>query len=281
MFFVKIILVIENMQQEFQNTNRKFKPLKKFGQNYLKDKNILRKIAEEMNILEEDFVVEIGPGTGALTEFLAEKCKNVFAVEIDSRVIEDLQNRFPAIQTIHRDFLKFDLRTISGAAGKKVRIVGNIPYNITSPILFKLIESRKFVADAVLMMQLEVAQRILSIPNSKEYGILSAYINAYTKPELLFKVSPNVFYPKPKVFSAVMRFNLIEEALIADDKLYLKLIKAAFSKRRKTLKNCFADTIFETLDLKKCGIDPIQRAETLSVNDFMTLANLSHSMVGN
>ncbi|MFA6980653.1 MAG: 16S rRNA (adenine(1518)-N(6)/adenine(1519)-N(6))-dimethyltransferase RsmA [Ignavibacteriaceae bacterium] len=268
------------MQQEFQNTNRKFKPLKKFGQNYLKDKNILRKIAEEMNILENDVVVEIGPGTGALTEFLVEKSKNIHAVEIDTRVTADLQTRFPFIKIIQSDFLKFDLQSLSESVGKKLRIVGNIPYNITSPILFKLIESRKFVADAVLMMQLEVAQRILSKPNSKEYGILSSFLNAYTKPELLFKVSPNVFYPKPKVFSAVMRFSLIEEVPIADDKLYLQLIKAAFSKRRKTLKNCFADTIFETLDLIKCGINPIQRAETLSVNDFMTLANLSHSMVG-
>jgi len=255
------------MQQEFQNTNRKFKPLKKFGQNYLKDKNILRKIAEEMNILEDNVVVEIGPGTGALTEFLVEKSKNIHAVEIDTRVTADLQTRFPFIKIIQSDFLKFDLQSLSESVGKKLRIVGNIPYNITSPILFKLIESRKFVADAVLMMQLEVAQRILSKPNSKEYGILSAFLNAYTKPELLFKVSP-------------MSFNLINEVPIADDKLYLKLIKAAFSKRRKTLKNCFADTIFESLDLIKCGIDPIQRAETLSVNDFMTLANLSHSMVG-
>ncbi len=269
------------MQQEFQNTNRKFKPLKKFGQNYLKDKNILRKIAEEMNILEDDVVVEIGPGTGALTEFLVEKCKNVFAVEIDTRVTADLQTRFPFIKIIQSDFLKFDLQSLSESTGKKLRIVGNIPYNITSPILFKLIESRKYVSDSVLMMQLEVAQRILSKPNSKEYGILSAFLNAYTKPELLFKVSPNVFYPKPKVYSAVMRFNLIEEVRIADDKTYLRLIKAAFSKRRKTLKNCFADTIFESIELNKCGIDPSQRAETLSVDDFTALANLSFCQVGN
>jgi len=268
------------MQQEFQNTNRKFKPLKKFGQNYLKDKNILRKIAEEMNISEDDVVVEIGPGTGALTEFLVEKCKNIFAVEIDTRVTTDLQTRFPSIKIIQNDFLKFDLQSLAESVGKKLRIVGNIPYNITSPILFKLIESRKFVADAVLMMQLEVAQRILSKPNSREYGILSAFLNAYTKPELLFKVSPNVFYPKPKVFSAVMRFSLMEEVPIANDKIYLQLIKAAFSKRRKTLKNCLADTIFETLDLKECGIDPIQRAETLSVDDFTALANLHNKMVG-
>ena len=268
------------MQQEFQNTNRKFKPLKKFGQNYLKDKNILRKIAEEMNILEEDVVVEIGPGTGALTEFLVEKCKNIFAVEIDSRVVADLQTRFPSVQVIQKDFLKFDLQTIFSKENKRLRVVGNIPYNITSPILFKLIESHAIISDAVLMMQLEVAQRILSKPNSKEYGILSAFINAYAKPELLFKVSPNVFYPKPKVFSAVMRFTLIDNVAIADDKIYLQLIKAAFSKRRKTLKNCFADTIFETLDLKECGIDPIQRAETLSIENFITLANLSHSNLG-
>lgn len=268
------------MQQEFQNTNRKYKPLKKFGQNYLKDKNILRKIAEEMNIQQNDVIIEIGPGTGALTEFLVDKCKNVFAVEIDSRVISDLQNRFPSVQIIHDDFLKFDLQTISQITDKKVRIVGNIPYNITSPILFKLIESRSCVSDAIMMMQLEVAQRIISNPNSKEYGILSVFINAYTKPELCFKVSPNVFYPKPKVFSAVMHFNFLNEVTIEDDKLFLQLVKTAFSKRRKTLKNCFADTIFDMLDLKQSGIEPSQRAETLSVDDFIALANLSHSILG-
>jgi len=268
------------MQQEFQNTNRKFKPLKKFGQNYLKDKNILRKIAEEMDIQPEDVIVEIGPGTGALTEFLVEKCKCLFAVEIDSRVISDLQSNFPSVQVIQYDFIKFDLQTIPKTADKKLRIVGNIPYNITSPILFKLIESRALVSDAIMMMQLEVAQRILSSPNSKEYGILAVFINAYAKPELCFKVSPNVFYPKPKVFSAVMRFKFLEEVPINDDKIFLQLVKTAFSKRRKTLKNCFADTIFESLDLKQCGIDPVRRAETLSVDDFITLANLSHSILG-
>ncbi|MFA4924394.1 MAG: 16S rRNA (adenine(1518)-N(6)/adenine(1519)-N(6))-dimethyltransferase RsmA [Ignavibacteriaceae bacterium] len=268
------------MQQEFRNTNKNFKPLKKFGQNYLKDKNILRKIAEGMNIQQDDVIIEIGPGTGALTEFLVDKCKNLYAVEIDSRVISDLQNRFPSVQTIHHDFLKFDLQTISQTADKKVRIVGNIPYNITSPILFKLIEARSLVSDAILMMQLEVAQRILSKPNSKEYGILSVFINAYAEPALCFKVSPNVFYPKPKVFSAVMQFNFLNEVPIEDDKIFLQLVKTAFSKRRKTLKNCFANTIFEMLDLKQSGIDPSQRAETLSVNDFITLANLSHSILG-
>ena len=268
------------MQQEFQNTNRKFKPLKKFGQNYLKDKNILRNIAEEMDIQPDDVVVEIGPGTGALTEFLIEKCTNLFAVEIDSRVISDLQSNFPNVKVIQHDFIKFDLATIEKPADKKLRIVGNIPYNITSPILFKLIESRALVSDAIMMMQLEVAQRILSKPNSKEYGILAVFINAYATPELCFKVSPNVFYPKPKVFSAVMKFKLLDEVPIHDDKLFLQLVKTAFSKRRKTLKNCFADTIFESIDLRQCGIDPIRRAETLSIDDFIMLANLFHSNLG-
>jgi len=264
------------MQQEFKNTNTKFKPLKKFGQNYLKDKNILRNITEKMDIQPDDFIVEIGPGTGALTEFLFEKCKNLFAVEIDTRVIADLQSNFPNVKVIQHDFIKFDLETITKPGNKKLRVVGNIPYNITSPILFKLIASRALVSDAIMMMQLEVAQRILSKPNSKEYGILAVFINAYATPELCFKVSPNVFYPKPKVFSAVMQFNFLDEVPIQNDKIFLQLVKTAFSKRRKTLKNCFADTPFESLDLKLCGIDPVQRAETLSVEDFIALANISH-----
>jgi len=268
------------MQPEIQNSARKYKPLKKFGQNYLLDNNILNKISDEMALMQDDVVVEIGPGNGALTRFLVDRCNSVFAIEIDSRVIADLQNRFPSVQVIEHDFIKFDLSTIAKTTNKKLRIAGNIPYNITSPILFKLIASRALVADAILMMQLEVAQRILAKPHTKEYGILAVFINAYATPELCFKVSPNVFYPKPKVSSAVMRFKLLEDVPIQDDKLFLQLVKTAFSKRRKTLKNCFANTIFESLDLTQCGIEPSQRAETLSVNDFIALANLSYSFLG-
>jgi len=263
------------MQQDFQNTNRKVKPLKKFGQNYLLDKNILRKIVDCVNIGEADTVLEIGPGTGALTEMLVETKANIVAVEIDTRVIEKLNLLFPRVRTINADILKINLNELFSDDKKPITVVGNIPYNITSPILFKLIEFRERISSAVLMMQLEVAQRIMSSVNTKEYGILSAYLTAYTEPDLCFKVSPNVFYPKPKVYSAVVRFDFKKNTQVVNDSIYLSLLKSAFSMRRKTLKNCLAGSIFETIDLRKFGIDPVQRAESVPVENFIAVANFA------
>ncbi|MHB8339392.1 MAG: ribosomal RNA small subunit methyltransferase A, partial [Ignavibacteriaceae bacterium] len=138
----------------------KIRPLKRFGQNYLADDNILRKIAEEINPSRGDLLVEIGPGLGALTKFLYERVNNLIAVEIDTRVIENLLLKFPELKLITSDILEFDIKGLSVEKKSKVRIVGNIPYNLTSPILFKMIENNNYINDAVLMVQFEVAQRI-------------------------------------------------------------------------------------------------------------------------
>lgn len=245
------------------------KPLKKFGQNYLMDNNIIRKIVEEINPKAEDYILEIGPGQGALTRELHAKCPNLTAVEIDSRVIELLALNFTGLKIINEDFLKLDLREIAGK--EKIRITGNIPYNITSPILFKLIEEREAVSDAVLMMQHEVAKRLNAKKKTKDYGILSVILSYFADVRYCFKVSPNVFFPRPNVDSAVvhLRFKEIEDDL--DSGLFIKIVKAAFGNRRKTLKNSFSNSIFGSEIFEGCGIDFGKRAEELELEDYLSL----------
>jgi 16S rRNA (adenine1518-N6/adenine1519-N6)-dimethyltransferase len=254
------------------------KPLKRFGQNYLTDKNILQKIADEINPKFEDTIIEVGPGLGALTELIYPKVQKLTAVEIDKRVIENLQMKFPDLNLISKDFLVVNLEQLLNLDTKirtsAFRIVGNIPYNLTSPIIFKLIEARKFISDAVFMVQYEVAKRMTALPRTKDYGIFSVLISAFSNIELCFKVSPNVFYPKPKVFSAVVHLYFNEtENVITDDKLFIKVVKSCFSKRRKTLKNSLGSSIFANINFTGCKIDFSKRAEELLLNDFITLTN--------
>ena len=252
------------------------KPLKKFGQNYLMDKNIIRKIAEEMNPQPDDSILEIGPGQGALTQELYRLSADFRAVEIDRRVIEYLQNGFPGLKIINEDFLKINLKEIAGE--KKLRIAGNIPYNITSPIVFKLIEERECIKDAVLMVQNEVAKRMSAKMKSKDYGIFSVVLNYFAEVKYCFKVSPNVFFPRPNVDSAVVHLKFKE---IPDDgvdpALFIKVVKGAFGNRRKTLKNSFSNSIFGAEIFEGCGVDFSKRAEELELNDFLTLTRFVQS----
>ncbi|MHB1688569.1 MAG: 16S rRNA (adenine(1518)-N(6)/adenine(1519)-N(6))-dimethyltransferase RsmA [Ignavibacteriaceae bacterium] len=251
----------------------KFRPLKRFGQNYLVDENILRKIAEEINPAKDDFMLEIGPGLGALTKFIFERVDNLTAVEIDERVIENLSSKFPGINLINKDILELDIKSLSVEKKSKVRIAGNIPYNLTSPILFRMIENIEYINDAVLMIQLEVAQRINAKRGTKDYGILAVLIQYFADVELCFKVSPNVFYPKPKVFSAVIHLRFKDSRMPAEEKKYfIKVVKAAFGNRRKTLKNSLSNSIFANLNFADSGIDLSLRAEQLFIEDFVRLA---------
>jgi 16S rRNA (adenine1518-N6/adenine1519-N6)-dimethyltransferase len=246
------------------------KPLKKFGQNYLVDKNIIHKIIDEINPQKEETILEIGPGQGALTKELYGKCGSFIVVEIDRRVIENLEAGFTGIKVVGGDFLKISLKEI--AEGKKIRIAGNIPYNITSPILFKLIEEREFVQDAVLMVQHEVAKRLTAEKRTKDYGILRVVLSYFADVKYCFKVSPNVFFPKPNVDSAVVHLvfkGTKDNAL--DTGLFIKIVKAAFGNRRKTLKNSFSNSIFGAEIFNGCGIDLAKRAEELDLDDFITL----------
>lgn len=254
------------------------KPLKRFGQNYLKDNNIIQKIVATFNPTPEDIILEIGPGRGALTKFLNEKSKKYFAVEIDNRVIDELNNLYPEIEFINDDFLEINLKMIiqnhfGNSSNNKIRIIGNIPYNITSPILFKLIENRTLISDALLMTQYEVAKRIVSQPNTKEYGILSVLLNYFSSTQFCFKISRNVFYPRPNVDSAIIKinFNKTCDFQIEDD-FFIKVVKACFGNRRKTLKNSLMNSDFEKIDFEKVNFDLSKRAEQLSIENFIDLA---------
>ena len=252
---------------------RSIKPLKRFGQNYLIDDNILNNIVNEINPTPQDFIIEIGPGRGALTKHLYELTKNITLVEIDSRVVDELSIKFPELEIFHQDFLKLDLNEIAVRKNTKIRITGNIPYNITSQILFKLLENNNVVIDAVLMMQYEVAQRLRAKRGTKDYGILAVIMQYFTDINFCFKVSPNVFYPKPNVNSALIHINFNNLVLQGIDKsFFIKTVKAAFGNRRKTLKNSLSNSIFGNINFNNCGIDLTLRAEQLSIKDFLILA---------
>jgi 16S rRNA (adenine1518-N6/adenine1519-N6)-dimethyltransferase len=251
----------------------KIKPLKRFGQNYIKDQNILSNTVKEINPNPKDNLVEIGPGLGSLTEKLVQFLPNLTAIEIDKRVVESLSKKFPGINLINNDFLNIDLKELYNRSNSKLRVVGNIPYNLTSSIIFKMIENNNIISDSVIMVQLEVAKRMTAKKGTKDYGILSVLLNYFSDIKLCFKVSPNVFYPKPKVFSSVVHifFKELKET-VEEQKLFIKIVKAGFGNRRKILRNSFANSIFKDIDFSNSGIDTSLRAEQLEVHDFKKLS---------
>jgi 16S rRNA (adenine1518-N6/adenine1519-N6)-dimethyltransferase len=254
------------------------KPKKRFGQNFLQDENILNKIVKELNPQPDDLIIEIGPGYGALTQKLLSATDNLIAVEIDNELTNNLKEKFPHLHLINEDFLETDLSQFS-TDGNKLRVVGNIPYNITSPILFKLIENNKLIKDAVFMVQLEVAKRMTSSRGTKDYGILAVVLKYFTETKLCFKISPNVFYPKPKVYSALVHINFKSISPPQEEqKLFIQIVKAAFGNRRKTLKNSFSNSIFQEIDFSNSGIELSLRAERLSVDDFIKLTQYVSSI---
>jgi 16S rRNA (adenine1518-N6/adenine1519-N6)-dimethyltransferase len=250
----------------------KNRPLKRFGQNYLTDRNTILKIIDKFNPQKDENIIEIGPGRGALTKELSSVSDNISAIEIDNRVIESLSIQFPNVNFINHDFLKLNFDQFDNS--KKTRVIGNIPYNITSPILFRLIENRELFSDALIMVQYEVAKRMVSQPNTKDYGILGVILNYFATVNLEFKISPNVFKPKPKVDSAIVTLNFdktIDEKL--NDRFFIDVVKASFANRRKTLKNSLNNSIFVNYNLDEIDLDFSRRAETLTINEFIYLAN--------
>lgn len=251
-------------------------PLKRFGQNYLQDQNIIRKIILEIDPKENDIIIEIGPGQGALTQHLVNFKLDFSAVEIDKRVIDDLKTRFEKIKIIHQDFLEINLSDFLQTDKNKIRVVGNIPYNITSPILFKLFENNNIIQDAVLMVQFEVAKRMTAKMGTKDYGILSVLLNYFGKSELSFKVSRNVFYPKPNVDSAIVHIFFDKKRPDTEFNSILRsIVKSSFGNRRKTLKNSLSNSIFADIDFSNSGINLSNRAEQLNVDDFIMLAKFA------
>lgn len=260
------------------------KALKRFGQNYLHDNNIIQKIIEEFSPNKNDIILEIGPGKGALTKFLSGKAKVFYAVEIDKRVIDDLKNNFPDVIFINQDFLALDLKGNKfidfNSIGQKLRVIGNIPYNITSPILFKLIENRDLISDTLLMTQFEVAKRIVAKPNTKDYGILSVLVGYFATPEFCFKVSRNVFNPKPNVDSAIIKIDFNQNKIAnINDELFIKVVKACFGNRRKTLKNSLNNSDLINVDVTKIPFDLSKRAEQLEIKDFIYLTTQIEKLI--
>ncbi len=242
---------------------------KYLGQNFLFDPSILNKIISAAHINPEDTVVEIGAGHGSLTMLLAEVSKKVIAIEFDNDLFKVLSENVRVIgnvEAVNCDVLKFPFEELN-----RFKVVANIPYYITTPIIFKLIEARKNLQSITLTIQKEVAERITANPGKKDYGVLSLSVQYYADPEIKFIIPASAFRPVPKVDSAVIHMQILERPKIAvpDKKLFFKLIRAGFSQRRKTILNAL-----KTLDagikeiLQNAGIEPNRRAETLSMEDF-------------
>ncbi len=212
------------------------KTKKSLGQHFLKDGNMISKIVDAIPASPDDTVIEIGPGAGALTNLLSERFKNLSVIEIDGRMVEFLEETFPGLEIIQKDVLKFNWSDVNTEGGP-LHIIGNLPYYITSQILFSLLEKREHLTSALLMMQKEVAERIVAEPRSKEYGILSVQTRLMSTPEILFDVPPQVFSPPPKVNSSVLKLTFNKPPLSCLDKNLKTVVRMAFNQRRKKLSN--------------------------------------------
>ncbi|HHO59159.1 MAG TPA: 16S rRNA (adenine(1518)-N(6)/adenine(1519)-N(6))-dimethyltransferase RsmA [Thiotrichales bacterium] len=252
---------------------------KRFGQNFLVDKNIIQRIVSSINPQADDLLIEIGPGLGAMTKPVLEKVDHLHVIELDRDVIPKLLanigNSNRERLSIHQaDVLKFDFSDFHRQQGarRKLRVIGNLPYNISTPVLFHLLKNRDIIHDMHFMLQKEVVDRIAAAPGSSTYGRLSVMIQAFFQVTPLFNVSPYAFRPAPKVDSAILRLAPDERFSrdIADFKHFETLVRSAFSQRRKTLKNTLKK-LCDATRIEAAGLDPGQRAETLSVADFVRL----------
>ncbi len=254
---------------------------KRFGQNFLQDSHVIQRIINALKPKEGDRIIEIGPGLGALTEPLIEAAGQIEVVEIDRDLVERLQRRFSddALQIHSADALKFDFCTLAKEGGGKLRLIGNLPYNISTPLLFHLMEQLECIADIHCMLQKEVIERMAAGPGDKNYGRLSIMLQYHCQITKLFNVGPGAFNPPPKVESAVARLvpHQTPPVQIDDYSLFAKLINQAFTQRRKTLRNALKKYI-STEQIEAAGIDPGARPETLSMEDYASLSRLqSHS----
>lgn len=252
------------------------RPKKRFSQNFLQNPFYQKKIVDALEINPEDTVIEIGPGRGALTDHIASlQPNNYYAIEIDTILANELANRFNnKVQIIQQDFLEFDFSSIPEIENQPVKIIGNLPYHITSPILFKLIDNYKKINSAVIMMQKEVAKRISANHNNKDYGILSVVSQAYSEVQYLFEVKRGNFYPTPDVDSAVIKLDFfMRPEGIDDEALFRKIVRQTFNYRRKMLRNSLC-RIFDKSIVYLISSDYLdRRPEQLTVDDFKILSN--------
>jgi len=263
---------------ELLNLLKKYElsPNKKLGQNFLIDENVVRKIIL-FSQTEGKEVIEIGAGPGTLTIYLAKTAQKVFAVEIDKKILNVLKEvcqNLSNVQIVNSDFLELNVKNLTN--GNKIYVVGNLPYYVTSQILFKLFEERECIEKFTIMIQKEVAQRLLAKPGTKEYGNLTVAMNFYCEIEDYFYVSKNVFYPKPEVDSAVLRARFKIEKPNIDEKKFFKIVHACFSTRRKTILNALSNHFDIGKDKLKriinmAEVDENLRAEDLSLDDYIRL----------
>ena len=270
----KTIEVIQKYEFAFQ---------KKFGQNFLIDGHVLNKIIAAADITKEDFVLEIGPGIGTMTQYLSEAAGKVLAVEIDKMLIPILQDTLAGygnVEILNEDILKVDIAALveEKNGGKPIKVVANLPYYITTPIIMGLLEQHVPVKSITVMVQKEVAQRMQAQPGSKDYGALSLAVQYYCDPYIAANVPPNCFIPRPKVGSAVIRLTTHEEPPVktAHEKLMFRIIRASFNQRRKTLANGLSNA--PELDFTKeeiaAAIAAGVRGETLTLGQFARLADI-------
>ena len=261
-----------------------FKFSKSLGQNFLTDKNIIDEIVDGANIGPEDLVIEIGPGIGVITYEAAQLAKNVIAVEIDKSllpILEETLGEFDNVRVINEDILKLDLNeVIEGEGSPNVKIMGNLPYYITTPIIMKILEDGVKADSITIMMQKEVADRIKAQPGSKAYGALSVAVQYYCTVDKVASVPRSVFVPQPNVDSIVLRLNIRKEKAVQveDEKLFFDCVKAGFGQRRKTLLNSLQNVKGITKEivvdsLAAAGIENSRRAETLNLEEFASVAN--------
>lgn len=272
----------------------RIRPDKRRGQSFLTDLNTVHKIAAAGKITREDLVVEIGAGFGVLTGNIAQRAGRLIAVEIDLKLVGILQKELAQcnqVEVFSGDILKFDFSCISKQYKSKIKVVGNIPYNISSPVVFHLLAHRRVIRDFTLMLQKEVVERLVSAPGRKSYGVPSVLLQMYADMKKLFDVPPGCFYPAPKITSSVMQGKFLEEPRFAleDEKLFNRLVRASFAQRRKMLANNLKQAAFLkelgeediTSALRQAGIDGKRRGETLSVEEFGALSNFLKNQLTN
>ena len=261
---------------------------KKFGQNFLIDPHVLDKIIDSAGITKEDCVLEIGPGIGTMTQYLAEAAREVVAVEIDKKLIpilEDTLSAYDNVTVINEDILKVDIAALvqERNGGKPIKVVANLPYYITTPIIMGLFESHVPLKSITIMVQKEVADRMQVGPGSKEYGALSLAVQYYAKPEIVANVPPNCFMPRPNVASGVIRLTRYEKppVEVQDEHRMFAIIRASFNQRRKTLANSLSNEQKlrvtredVTAALERMGVNPLIRGEALTLEQFAQLSNI-------
>ena len=271
----------------------KFNFQKKFGQNFLIDTHVLEKIIDAAGITKDDFVLEIGPGIGTMTQYLCENAREVAAVEIDNNLIpilKDTLKEYDNVEVIHEDILKVDIQELAQRKnqGRPIKVVANLPYYITTPIIMGLFESHVPIASITIMVQKEVADRMQAGPGSKDYGALSLAVQFYAKPEIVANVPPNCFMPRPNVGSAVIRLTRHETVPVdvLDEKMMFRIIRASFNQRRKTLANGLNNAPDIPLSKEQIqesitalGVPVNIRGEVLTLEQFAKLSNIMHSII--